>query len=363
MAEDQDQDSSQKTEQPTQRRIEEAVKRGHVAFSREVTNFLFILFITFTAFWLLPYMGKLLSTRVYYYLDEFPDINLNNSGDLMRVCAKAMLDTLVVLSLPLALNFLATFIGAFVQNGIIYSPESIMPNLEKINPLSGFKKIFSKKSVVDLIKNLVKITLIGFTGYLIFKFNTNEIINSTAESFETGLWLFLHLLAKILLAICMVMAVIAALDYFYERYTYIESLKMTKQELKEEFKQTEGNQEIKAKQRRIAIERLRRQMIARVPKATIVITNPTHYAIALQYVKDEMLAPLVIAKGVDHVALSIREIAKKHDIPIYENPPLARALYDAAEVDNYIPYDFYKAVAEVLGEVMQKKQRKKGSIN
>lgn len=355
MAEDQEKDSSQKTEEPTQRRIEEAVKRGHVAFSKEVTSFLFILFLTISISLVLPLLAKYLAQRISFYINELDYFNFANPKDMQILVKRVMMDMLIVLSLPLIINVIASLFGSFVQNGIIFSPEAIEPKLEKISIASGFKRIFSKKSVAEFIKGILKISIIGAISYVVIHNELLYIMNSAEATMSTGLALFLSLSLKVMTGICVAMAFIAVIDYLFERFVYLESLKMSKQELKEELKQTEGNPEIKAKQRRIMSDRTRRNMLKAVPQATVVITNPTHYSVALLYEVGSKSAPKVVAKGKDHLALKIREIASKHDIPLIENAPLARALFASVEIDDYIPYEFYKAVADVLSKIFKRK--------
>lgn len=358
MAEDQDKDSSQKTEEPTQRRLEEAIKRGHVAFSKEVTSFLFILFLTISISLAIPLIAKYLAHRISFYINDFEVFNFSNPKDMQLMVKRIMFDALTVLTLPMAINLVASFGGSLIQNGIIFSPEAIEPKLEKISPLSGFKRIFSKKSLSEFIKGIIKISVIGVISYIVIQSEIIYILNSAESNLITGLWLFVELSLKVMIGISIAMAFIAVIDYLFERHVYLESLKMTKQEVKEELKQTEGNPEIKAKRRRIMGERVRKNMLKAVPTATVVITNPTHFSVALRYDMNSKTAPQVVAKGQDYLALKIREIAKQHNIPLVENAPLARALFASVEIDEFIPYEFYNAVAGILSKIVKRKGQK-----
>jgi len=238
------------------------------------------------------------------------------------------------------------------------SNEPLMPKLERISPLAGIKRMFSLRSVVELLKGLAKITIVGFVAFLAVYpelAHTKQLLDSSAEA----MLLFLALLAmRITVGAAIAMFFIALLDLLYQRYQFIKSLRMSKQEVKEEYKQAEGDPMIKQRLRRLRQERARRRMMAAVPKSDVVITNPTHFAVALQYDSKKMKAPVVTAKGQDLVALRIRDIANENSIPVVENPPLARALFNSTDLDQEIPLVHYEAVAKVISYVYQLKGRK-----
>ena len=262
--------------------------------------------------------------------------------------------------LPICL-IIMTFgiIGNLIQTGFFFSGESLKPKFSKLNPINGFKNMFSLKSLVNLVKSIVVISVMVAIGYSFMNKNFAGIIKSgdiyTPYLFDT----IVDLIKNILGTIAMVVVVIAILDYAYQKYSHNKELKMTKQEVKEEYKQMEGDPHIKGKikqkQRQMATQR----MMQAVPSATVIVTNPTHISIAIRYEQGVDKTPVVVAKGADQVAFKIREIAKSHDVPIIENVPLARLIYREVEIDQEIPEEMYKAVAEVLVAVYKIKNKYK----
>jgi flagellar biosynthesis protein FlhB len=257
---------------------------------------------------------------------------------------------------PLLALVLMAVAGNLVQHQPLLTAETIKPKLSKISPASGFKRLFSSESLVNFAKGMAKMGLVGTLMVAVLWPHRDEaetiIFADTVLLLEEARVLVLQLLAAILA----VMTVVAAADFLYQRHKWFEKQKMSLQEVKEEYKQTEGDPHIKGKIRQLRMERSRKRMMAAVPQATVVVTNPTHYAVALKY-EDGMGAPLCLAKGTDAVALRIREVAKGSDIPIIENPPLARALYATVEIDHEVPEEHYKAVAEVIGFVFKMRNR------
>lgn len=354
MAEDKEQ--SQKTEEPTQKRIDDAIKQGNVAFSREVNAFLSLMFATLLVFWISGGASFIIVKKLSIYLTDF-SIFTDHDGDINfpQVFKHAIFGFILFLAGLFVFSLLNAFLGSFMQNGIIYSPEALEPKLERISPLSGLKRMFSKKSIVEFLKGLIKISILGFICYMVLKSEVNTAIMSVNLEAVHIFPLFKSLLEKALIAVCIFMAFFAALDYLYTKFEYMQSLRMTKEEVKEEMKQSEGSPEIKAKIRSLRQSRLRKMSLAAVKDADVIITNPTHYSIALKYKKEIMPAPQVVAKGVDNMALQIRKIAQKHNIPLMENRPLARALYENVEVDDFIPFEHYKAVADIISKIMKNK--------
>jgi flagellar biosynthetic protein FlhB len=250
---------------------------------------------------------------------------------------------------------LAGVIGNVMQFGFLFTTKPLIPKFEKLNPIKGLKRIFSLKTVVEGIKTTLKVAVaFGVGAWLFMKFLI-EIPKLELMSFFEQLKWFEEKALILIFAMLGVFLVFAAIDFIYQRYSYKKSLRMSKQEIKDEYKQTEGNPEIKSKIRQLQREMAKKRMMSEVPKADVVITNPTHYAVAIRYDKTKDEAPRVIAKGVDNLALKIKEIAREHDIMIVENPPLARELYKLVEVDELIPKKLYKAVAEVLAFVYKAK--------
>jgi flagellar biosynthesis protein FlhB len=235
----------------------------------------------------------------------------------------------------------------------MFTLETVKPSLEKINPLKGLKNLFSLKKAVDLLKTIIKMLIIGGYAYLVIKNNINMYMKIPFIDMRESFGIVGSLCFDVVMKIAAGLLVVAFADYMYQRWEFEKGLKMSKQEVKEEYKQTEGDPQIKSKLRQMQRDLLNRKMIEEVPKATVVITNPTHLSIALKYEKG-MGAPEVVAKGADFMALRIREVAKENNIPLMENKPLARAMYPVVEPGIEIPEEYYQAVAEILAVIMNK---------
>lgn len=262
---------------------------------------------------------------------------------------------LMALALPLAFLFIVAFLAPFVQVGPLFAPEAIKPEISKISPIKGFKRLFSMRSLMEFAKGLLKLAIIGVVGVI--------IIYPYFDKFEHFIGLPIPLLmgelkslvVSLMIGVLIVLVVVAVIDLVYQRHEHAKKMRMTKQEVKDEYKQTEGDPHVKARLRQLRSEKARQRMMQAVPSADVVITNPTHYSIALKYDPETMEAPLCVAKGIDEIALRIREVAKQHDIILYENRPLARTLYDTVEIDETIPVEQYQAVAEVISFVFKQK--------
>jgi flagellar biosynthetic protein FlhB len=279
------------------------------------------------------------------------DIGMNGPA-LPRLFQKIGTELIAAVALPFLMLTLAALAGNIVQHRLTWSFETLKPKLSKISPARGLKRIFSKQSLANLGKGLVKVVLVGSVLIALMWPERGRLEALTQSDLSVILPLSLSLTLKLLGAVVAMLAVVAAADYLFQYRQWHERQRMSLRELKEEFKQTEGDPAIKGKMKQVRQVRMRRRMIAAVPKAAVVITNPTHYAVALEYERG-MDAPVCVAKGVDAMALKIREVAGKHSVPIVENPPLARALHATVEVDQQIPPEHYKAVAEVIGYVMR----------
>jgi flagellar biosynthetic protein FlhB len=275
-----------------------------------------------------------------------------DGGGLRRMIAQLGLEIVAAVAIPLLLLALAAIAGNMIQHRLVWSGESLKPKLSKISLTGGAKRLFSKIALANFVKGLVKISLVGAIMAVLLWPKRYELIGLVAVDPAAVLLVARSLSLEILGSVVAVLAVIAAADYLFQYRQWYERQKMSVRELKEEFKQTEGDPTIKAKIRQLRQARMRKRMMAAVPKASVVITNPTHYAIALQYDRG-MNAPVCLAKGIDTIALKIREVAAAHNIPVIENPPLARALHGTVEIDDEIPPEHYRAVAEVIGYVMK----------
>ena len=340
-----------KTEDPTQKRLEEALKRGDVVKSQEVNSWFVIAGGTFALMAFSGAMGKDLTATMRGLIANAHDIGMNGPA-LPRLFQRIGTEIMAAVAVPFLVLTLAALGGNIIQHRLVWSFEVLKPKLSKISPAAGLKRIFSKQSLVNLGKGLIKVVLVGSVLTALMWPERGRLEALTRSDMSMILPLCLSLALKLLGAVVAMLAVVAAADYLFQYRQWYERQKMSLRGLKEEFKQTEGDPAIKGKMKQVRQIRMRRRMIAAVPKAAVVITNPTHYAVALQYERG-MDAPICVAKGVDAMALKIREVAGNHSVPIVENPPLARALHATVEVDQQIPPEHYKAVAEVIGYVMR----------
>jgi len=340
-----------KTEEPTQKRLDEALKRGDVVKSQEVNTWFVIAGGTLVLMAFSGAMGKDLTATMRGLIANAHDISVNGPA-LPRLFQKIGAEMLAAMAVPFLVLMLAALAGNIIQHRLVWSFETLKPKLSKISPAAGLKRIFSKQSLANLGKGLIKLVLVGGVLTVLMWPERGRLEALTRSDMSLILPICLSLTLKLLGAVVAMLAVVAAADYLFQYRQWHERQKMSLRELKEEFKQTEGDPAIKGKMKQVRQVRMRRRMMAAVPRAAVVITNPTHYAVALEYERG-MDAPVCVAKGVDALALKIREVAGNHSVPIVENPPLARALHATVEVDQNIPPEHYKAVAEVIGYVMR----------
>lgn len=344
-------DNTEKTEDPTQKRLDEALKRGDVVKSQEVNTWFVIAGATLVLMAFSGGMSSELTTTMRGLLANAHNISMDGPA-LPRLFEKIGVELIAAVAIPFLLLMLAALGGNLIQHKLVWSLEVLAPKLSKISPAAGFKRLFSAQALANFAKGLVKLVLIGSVLTALMWPERARIMALERADPVAVLPLAQSLALKLLGAVVAIMAVVAIADYLFQYRQLYEKQKMSLRELKEEFRQSEGDPVIRGKMRQMRQTRQRRRMIAAVPKAAVIITNPTHYSIALQYERG-MDAPVCVAKGVDAVALKIREVAAEHSIPVVENPPLARALHATVEVDQAIPIEHYKAVAEVIGYVMR----------
>ena len=347
--------AGEKTEEATPKRKAEARKKGQVAKSMEINS----VFVVVAAFLTLKVMGSYIFEELAGYMKlifsnlALPDLTITSIQQIFIGFG------IIFLKLALPVMFVILLVGLainFVQVGFNFSLEPLMPNFDKINPLSGFGRLFSKRSIVELFKALFKITVIGGFVYRFMVNQTNQVPALISAELIDSLHLAASLILDLVFNISTVMFILGVFDYMYQWWENQQSMKMSKDDVKQEHKQMEGDPQIKGKikqrQRAMSMQR----MMQDIPKADVVVTNPTHFAVALQYNK-EMSAPIVLAKGQDLIALKIKDIAKEHKVVIVENKMLARSLYAAVEVGDPVPHELYQAVAEVLAYVYKLKKR------
>jgi flagellar biosynthetic protein FlhB len=351
-----DQDPSQKTEEPTPRKLQQGREKGDVAKSREVNN-LFLLVAATIAVWLIaPGMLHRLRGKLTTFIASAHALS-TDPGALGRLLVDSAAEIAFLLALPLGFLMVAAVASGIVQHGLLLSAESMKPKPNKISPLTGLKRQFSLRSLAEFVKGIIKLAIVGVIGVAVIYPTFRTLPSWVSRGTGDVLHEMHRAVVLLLVSVVLVMALVAGLDFLYQHYEHRKKNRMTKQEVKDENKQSEGDPHIKAKLKQIRLERARRRMMQAVPEADVVITNPTHFAVALKYDMVAMAAPTVVAKGHDELALRIRTVAGDNDVPIVENPPLAQALYYGVELDQEIPREHYKAVAEVIGYVMQLKGR------
>jgi flagellar biosynthetic protein FlhB len=354
---DDGQDQEQKTEQPTSKRLEEAINKGQVPFSREVTSFLLLFVLAMTVAAFTPTMMVNTKILLLPFIANAESIPVDMKG-VSTIFYNVTFSSLAIIAVPLVCIILAIFGASLIQNGFHISADPIMPKLNKISPLAGIKRMFSMRSVVEFLKSLIKIILVGVVGFMAVYPNLTHIKQLPDSTINAMLNYTGDISLALLIGMVIAMFFVALLDFAYQRWQFIKSLRMTKQEIKDEYKQSEGDPMIKQRLRALRQEKARQRMMAAVPQADVVITNPTHFAVALKYDSNDMKAPTLVAKGQDLMAQRIREIAEEHEVPIVENPPLARALYSSVDIDEEIPTSHYEAVAKVISYVYQLKGKK-----
>jgi flagellar biosynthetic protein FlhB len=346
-----DQHDTDRSEDPTQKRLDEALERGDVVKSQEVSTWFVI---AGGALVLAAFAGAIssgLSVTLRGMFANAHQIPLDGRGAL-SLLGRIEREVLASIAIPLGILVLVAIAGNMIQHRLVWSAEPLKPQLSKISPLAGLKRLFSSQALVNFVKGLAKLLIVGAVLFALL-WPQRARLEALVQTDLLGTLAITRSFALSMLgAVVAILFFVAAADYLFQYRQWYERQKMSVRELKEEFKQTEGDPMVKGKIRQLRQSRMRKRMIAAVPKASVVITNPTHYAIALQYERG-MNAPLCLAKGVDALALRIRAVAGEHSIPVVENPPLARALHATVEVDQEIPPEHYKAVAEVIGYVMK----------
>ncbi|NVJ91435.1 MAG: flagellar biosynthesis protein FlhB [Methylocystaceae bacterium] len=353
-----EEDDASKTEEPTDKKLSKAREEGQVSQSQEIKSwasfFSAALFVVFLG----PIFAESIISPILKFISQGYQISVDRNN--LSVLFSQLLADMGLRVLPLLFAFMISAVmSGVLQTGLIWAPKKIQPKLSNISLQKGFKKIVSMRSVMELVKTVFKMTLVGAVafGVTIPIFQDMEVL--PAYDVFHILELMYNIAIIVLVGVTALMTLIAAIDFAYQRYTFMKQMKMTLQEVKDEHKQSEGDPQIKAKIRQLRMERARQRMMQAVPTADVIVTNPTHYACALEYKQNMMSAPKLVAKGMDALAMRIRLVAEENEVPIVENPPLARALYASVEIDEEIPAEHYAAVAEVIGYVM----RLKGQLN
>ena len=352
-----EQEGQEKTEVPTEKKRRESREEGQVAFSKELSSAALlagiVLTLVATSPIILDAMRELMS-QIFRDLAQREELSIDSiftlSGEILSIILPAFAPFAAVI----------IFVGIFasvLQVGVMITFKAIAPKFNKISPLTGLKRLFSSQSLADFLKSMAKLIIVGFVGYLTYIDKITELNGLSVSTPESILIYNFTVVAEVAGKIVLALVAIAIFDYFYQRWHHEQQLMMTKQEVKDETKQTEGDPQLKARIRQIQREMSNARMMQEVPKADAVIVNPTHFSVAILYDRDVMSAPEVIAKGADHLALRMRTVARENNVPILERPELARDLYANVEIGDDIPERFYKAIAEILAFVYRLRKR------
>ncbi|MDR9825983.1 flagellar biosynthesis protein FlhB [Vibrio sp. FNV 38] len=351
-------DGQERTEEATPRRKQQAQDKGQVARSKELASVSVLIIGSVALMWFGGYLAsglhQLMSRMFSLSRDEIFDL-----GKLGDIAIGALGSLVFPLLLILIVLFCAALAGASGLGGIRFSAEAARPKLSKLNPLSGLKRMIGKQSFVELIKSILKVGLVAGFAFFLIDGSRADLLQLSTDVYPQNIFHSLDILLNFVFLISCSLLVVVAIDIPFQIWQHNEQLKMTKQEIKDEFKDTEGKPEVKGRIRMLQREAAQRRMMADVPQADVIITNPEHFSVALRYKQNTDKAPVVVAKGVDHMALKIREVAREHDIYVIPAPPLARALYHTTELEQEIPDGLFAAVAQVLAYVFQLKQYRK----
>ena len=345
-----DSDASDKTEDPTQKRLDDAHEKGDVAKSQEVNTWFVIAGATLVLSSFSGSIGGGILMPLRNLVANSWMIRTDGAG-LMALTQSLGYSLIAALGVPFLMFMLAAIAGNMIQHRLVWSAEQMKPKFSKVSPGAGFKRVFGKQAAANFLKGLFKVIALAVVMMAVLWPERYRLESMVRFDPSAIMGLTNSLTLQLMGAVVAMLAIVAIADYFFQYRQWFERQKMSLQEIKEEYKQSEGDPHIKGKIRQLRQQNMKKRMMAAVPKASVIITNPTHYAVALSYERG-MAAPICVAKGIDSIALKIREIAGKHDIPIVENVALARALHATVEIDDEIPVEHYHAVAEIIGYVM-----------
>jgi flagellar biosynthetic protein FlhB len=344
-------EAASKTEEPTPRKLEQAKQKGDVVKTQDLGGLASLAAVATV----IAICGGWLSQHMAYALLPFlahPEAISMENGGAVEVARQAMLAAAPALAMVGLAAAAAGAAGNLVQTGLMFTPDKLKPDFKKVSPLGGFKRLFGLDSLMQFIKSLLKVLLTSVIAWWILKPFLPQLTNLSAMEPAAILPFTADILRRLVFAVAALGLAVAGADWMWQRQRFMKRMRMTKEELKEDFKQSEGDPHVKARQKQLRHERARRRMMQAVPTATVVVMNPTHYAVALKYEAGESGAPMCVAKGLDSLALKIRAVAEEAGVPVIEDPPLARALYAAVEIDDVIPPGHYEAVAKIIGFIL-----------
>jgi len=354
-------DSGSKTEDASPRKLQEARSRGEVPKSHDVVSFASLAVVSGVLLFAGGGLAHGMIDRLRPFISRPDDFDMANGGGIavLRLALAAAAPSLIAV---LGAAMFAGVAANVIQTGFMLTTGPLTPNLDRLSPLQGFKRLFGIDGLVQFLKSSLKIGVLGAIAWFTLSPHARELENLAALDPLSLLPMAVRDLRDLLFAVLAFLALVAGFDWFWQRYRFMERMRMSKEEQKEDFKQAEGDPRIKARIRQLRQERARRRMMQQVPKATVVVMNPTHYAVALHYEAGETAAPICVAKGLDTLALRIREVAEAHRVPVIEDPPLARALYATVEIDDVIPRQHYDAVAKIIGFILQTAQTRRSRL-
>lgn len=351
-------DGQERTEDATAKRLQQAKDKGQVARSKELASVSVLVCGSVALMW----FGEDVAKALFSIMERFFSISreeIYDTNKLLEIVGGALVALVFPVFLILITLFVAALLGAAGLGGISFSAEAAMPKPSKMNPMSGIKRMFGMQSWVELLKSILKVSLVGGTAFYLIDKSKADLFQLSLDTYPANIFHSLDILLNFILLISCTLLIVVAIDIPFQIWQHANQLKMTKQEIKDEYKETEGKPEVKGRIRMLQREMTQRRMMADVPSADVIVTNPEHYSVALRYDQSKDSAPIVVAKGVDHIAMKIREIAREHNIDILPAPPLARALYHSTEVEQQIPDGLFAAVAQILAYIFQMKQYKK----
>jgi flagellar biosynthetic protein FlhB len=341
-------DKESKTEEATEKKVRDAIEKGNVPFSKELPTFASLVGLVIITSFFIVGAALELTVTLKSFIDDPGRWPLENTADVVQVFGTVNMDLARLLVPAILILTVGGLASSLLQNTPRLVFDRIEPKLSRLSLASGWKRIFGVQGWVEFLKGVFKLSALAVLAILLVRAARYEVFNAMFMAPFALPELMQTMAVRLFLAVVAAIVVLVVIDLVWSRFYWRRELRMTRQELKDEHKQVDGDPIVKARLRSLARDRARKRMMARVPQATVVIANPTHYAIALRYVRTENQAPLVVAKGLDLIALKIREVAEKHEIPVVEDKLLARSLYDKVEVDQFIPPEFYKAVANVI---------------
>jgi flagellar biosynthesis protein FlhB len=344
-------DATSRTEEPTPRKLQQARERGEVVKTPDLASLASLSAVAAVVALGGGWLSRNLTETMTPFLANPDSMSFEGHGGV-QIMRLALMAAAPVLGAVLLAACAAGIAGNLIQTGFMFSPERLSFDFHKVSPAAGFKRIFGIDGFVQFLKSLLKVSLTGILAWWVLNPHITELENLVGMDPGAVLAFSADILRRLVFAVAAFLLAVAGADWFWQRQRFMQRMRMTKEELKEDFRQSEGDPHIKARQKQLRNERARRRMMAAVPKATVVVMNPTHYAVALKYDTAEAPAPLCVAKGLDSLALKIREVAEAAGVPVIEDPPLARALYATVDIDEVIPPAHYEAVAKIIGFIL-----------